>query len=244
MDTSNCVNPTRALEEWNQLVRAICDFGNSVSFIEPIPGAPDMTFSSDCGLVHRGKFLRGNFKHPERQVESAYYEQWFTQQGYEIFHLPSPITFEGMGDVNVFGDELIFAHGQRTSPEALPFVESFFTGIRRIGTLTLHDPRFYHLGLALARLSSDTVIFSPLAFDEKSNSWLRETFADAIALSEEDALMNFACNCLVFDKNVLIPGCSSILRSQLESLGFRIWEIPMNEFRRSGAGPRCLVLDL
>ena len=55
-----------------------------------------MVFTANAGLVFNKKVILSRFKHPERQGEEKFFEEWFLDHGYEV--LSPENYFEGAGD--------------------------------------------------------------------------------------------------------------------------------------------------
>ncbi|MGQ7438335.1 hypothetical protein ACTGWA_11120, partial [Streptococcus suis] len=83
---------------------------------------------------------------------------------------------------------------------------------REVVSLTLTDPRFYHLDTAIAVLDpvegpggveKANIAYLPNAFDERSQAILRERYPDAIRVSDADGAV-FGLNSASDGKNVII----------------------------------------
>lgn len=244
MHTDNQVEKHKALAQWWNIHDSLAKLGMKIEQIEPMNGLPDMTFAGDCGFVHDKTFLASNFRHPERQGESEHYIQWFGQHGYEIVRLPEGLFFEGLGDIVHLGDDIIFGYGPRSSKKTVELVKNFFPHLTVRCNLELPDPRFYHVGLAISFIGKESVLYFPDAFTDESQDRISHQFEQALAISEEDATLHFACNNICVGNTILMAGCSDALEEQLNSRGYTVLKCPMSEFKKSGASLRCLVMDL
>lgn len=229
--------------QWLGLKQALEARGQQVQLVTPGVGLPDMTFTADCGLLVENRMLVSRFRHPERQGESAVYAGWFESQGFEVVESLPGAVFEGLGDIVVAPRGLLFGHGPRSSPEALESVRRAFPHLPLLGEVRIVDERFYHTASALAVLDEQTALYFPGAFDSSSCVLLQCLFPQLVECPAEDALNHFACNCLCIDREVLMAGCSAELESELAGRNFSVHRLELSEFRKSGAGPRCLVLD-
>lgn len=99
MDLANRVDKMKAEDQWANLVATLENLDVQISYIDPQPGLADMTFSGDAGMVRGQKFVVSNFRHPQRQPESHYYEAWMRNHGYETLRIPQGLHFEGLGDI-------------------------------------------------------------------------------------------------------------------------------------------------
>lgn len=243
MDVNNQVDPALAHEQWHNFVDVLRRLGDVVDCVPPAPGLPDMTFSGDAGLVYGQQFLPSNFKAPQRAGEVEHYVRWFVAHGYEIVRIPPEILFEGLGDVVFHGDLAIVGHGIRSDERAIDELRRLIPSLRIIADVRIRDDRYFHLAMALGFIDAETVVYYPPAFDAPSVQAIERAVPHAIAVSDEDANMYFACNNLVVGNTVLLDGCTSALKAALAQRGYGVELCPMSEFKKSGGSLRCLVLS-
>lgn len=244
MDVNNRVDRGRAMEQWSAVRDALVEHGVQVELIDPEPGLPDMTFTGDAGVVHRGKYLASRFRHAERSGEVEPFARWLGEHGFERFDVPEGTSFEGLGDIIYSGDEILFASGQRSSPDAARHIERVFPELRIRLELELVRPDFYHAGLCLAQLDRDTVLYYPPAFSEASVQAIQRELPRAIAVGDRDAREHMVCCNILAGREVLMDGCSPELARTLGELGYTPRILPMGEFKKSGGSVRCLILNL
>jgi N-dimethylarginine dimethylaminohydrolase len=244
MDPENRVDRQLARDQWENVYYTLINLGVEVNIIDPEPGLPDMTFTGDCGLAIGDTFLASNFRHPERQGETDAYIRWFAHRGYNIIRMPETTYFEGLGDVILYEDDIIFGYGLRSSKMALAIIEETFPKLNVLAELQLADEGYYHAGLAISLIRKETILYYPDAFNHDSQRLIKDRFNNAIAVRIEDAESHFVCNNLVIDDNILLAGCSSELEDILNGLGIQVIRLEMSEFKKSGASLRCLVFDI
>jgi N-dimethylarginine dimethylaminohydrolase len=133
------------------------------------------------------------------------------------------------------------AWGFRTSRRAHQEIGDFFG--RRVVSLRLCDPRYYHLDMALCVLDDHTALFHPRAFSARSRSALERAFADAIPVNAHDA-RSLALNAVCDGHHVLIPAGASRVCDELRERGFYPIEVEMAEFAKAGGGIKCCTLEL
>ncbi|CAM5244616.1 hypothetical protein STENM327S_05642 [Streptomyces tendae] len=109
-----------------------------------------------CGFAVPRKLAAGDFSIDP--AEAAAYHDWFTSRGYPRVHTTEYVN-EAEGDYMVLGDRILAGTGFRTDPRAHAELERALG--REVVTLTLVDPRFYHLDTALAVLSDTEVMYYP-----------------------------------------------------------------------------------
>jgi N-Dimethylarginine dimethylaminohydrolase len=100
--------------------------GVTLERMEPIEGLPDMVFTANAGVLHGRRAVPSRFRHPERQREERYFEQWFLTHGYDVTRLEEGLYFEGAGDLLGFSDLWFGAYRQRTDIRAYPRLSEIF----------------------------------------------------------------------------------------------------------------------
>jgi N-dimethylarginine dimethylaminohydrolase len=240
MDPTVPVDRAAAMREWHAMVDVYEELGHDVRFIEPGPGLPDMVFAANSGTVIDGVVLPARFRHEERRGEEHLYRRWFRDNGYVAPEHDVPIN-EGEGDVLVVGDLLLCGSGYRSDPGAALAAQECF-GLPAV-VLTLVDPRYYHLDIALGVLDASTIAYLPAAFSEGSRRALERCFPDAIiALPEEAA--KFALNFVSDGEHVVLPAGAPHLEAEIAARGFTTHVVQTDELRKAGGSVKCCTLEL
>jgi N-dimethylarginine dimethylaminohydrolase len=228
-----------AVGQWKYLHDLFVDLGNKVDLITPIPGLLDMVFAANGATVIDGRALVANFRYAQRRDESAAYAAWFRQHGWDTVMARS--FNEGEGDMLLADDVILAGTGFRTERTAHDEVREFFG--RPVISLTLVDPRFYHLDTALAVLGPGEVMYFPAAFDRESRAALAARFPDAILASEPDALA-FGLNAFSNGCHVILSKAAVGLGAQLRERGFEVIGVDLTELLKAGGGVKCCTLEL
>ena len=219
--------------------------GTQVRLVLPQPGSPDMVFTANAGLVTRRRFLVSRFRYPERQYEEPYFADWFLDRGYDVFHTPRDVPFEGAGDALLDRGtrRLWFAHGQRSVAAARAFIARHYDG--ELVCLRLTDERFYHLDTCFCPLDRGYLLYYPPAFDAPSRKIIEDKVPARrrIEVADEDALA-FACNAVALGNRVIVNRASGALCARLARLGFEVIQTPLSEFMKAGGSAKCLTLRL
>jgi len=240
----HCSDRGRAMAQWGQLHRALTKIAQ-VELLEPQPGSPDMVFTANAGLVHRGMVALSSFLHPERQGEEAHFRRWFGESGFRMSTIPRETPFEGEGDAlfEADGSRLWAGHGIRSRESSHRHLSE--TWNIEVISLRLTDPRFYHLDTCFCPLFRGYLMYFPQAFDTESIAKIETRYPEEkrIPVSEPDAL-RFACNAVNVGRVILVNSVSSQLSGELEKRGFRVVQVPLTEFLRAGGAAKCLVLRL
>jgi N-dimethylarginine dimethylaminohydrolase len=242
MDRSRPSKYLLAQEQWRAFHRLLQDrLRVDVALIEPKSGLPDLVFTANAGFVWKKKFIASNFRHEVRRGETAYYQKWFAIRGFEIFHFPAEDHFEGEGDLLMCGDVLFAGYPFRSSIACHGRLAEIIE--RDILSLKLTDHWFYHLDTCFCPLTNSAAMYYPAAFDTEALNILERHIPTLIPVSEDEA-RRFTCNAIVVEKNVIMNhGCPRI-SSQLQALGFSVFEIPLSEFIKAGGSAKCLVLHV
>lgn len=230
--------------QWQQLVAKLETVADIV-FCEPAADAPDMVFTANAGFVFEERVVVSRFRHPERQTEEPHFANWFEAAGFELVDWPEDVCFEGAGDCLVDRGErrLWLGHGLRSDPRAGDALAKAFDV--PVHTLTLVDPRYYHLDTCFCPLADGYTLYHPAAFSAESQMRIRALIpaAKRIEVSEADA-RHFACNAVGLGEHVFMNRASEALQRELAVRGFRVHESPVTEFLRAGGAVKCLSLNL
>jgi N-dimethylarginine dimethylaminohydrolase len=239
MDPAAGFDAGLAVAQWERLRDVYRELGHTVEEIEPLPGLPDMVFAANGGTVVDGRALAVQFRDPQRADEAPAYRTWFERAGFEV-HDPKH-TNEGEGDILLAGDLILAGTGFRTAHAAHPQLQELFG--RPVITLTLVDPRFYHLDTALCVLDDRTVAYLPEAFSPGSRAALRRLFPDAILATAADAEV-LGLNAVSDGRRVVLPAQAAGLAESLRERGYEPIGVDLSELRKAGGGPKCCTLTL
>lgn len=240
------MNPTKpvdaelAMAQWERLRATYLSLGHTVEVIEPVAGLPDMVFAANGATVVDGRVLGARFRYPERTGEEAAYREWFLAHGYHDVHLPEFVN-EGEGDFLLNGHRMLAGMGFRTDRRAHREAQELFG--RPVVSLTLVDPRFYHLDTAMAVLDDDQIVYYPPAFSPRSQTVLRELYPDAILATDADADA-FGVNAVCDGRNVVLPQTATGLMDVLRARRFNPIGVDLSELQKAGGSVKCCTLEL
>ena len=240
MDPTATVDRSLAMSQWQALRQTYLGLGHEVELIEPEPGLPDMVFAANGGLVVEGRALGARFTYPERQPEGPAYLAWLSQAGLKDT-VDAVHVNEGEGDFLVVGGIILAGTGFRTDPGAHAEVQELF-GLPAV-SLTLIDPRYYHLDTALAVLDDSNVAYFPGAFSEGSREVLRRLFPDAVLASAEDAAV-LGLNAVSDGRNVVLASAAVELAGALRERGYTPVGVDLSELLKAGGSAKCCTLEL
>ncbi|MBA8815137.1 N-dimethylarginine dimethylaminohydrolase [Microbacterium halimionae] len=248
MEPSNPTDTAKAVAQWQTLYDAYVALGHDVHLIDPIDGLPDMVYTANGGFIINGTAYGVKFRVDERQGEAQPFMDWFAQYGYDV--VPPVEVNEGEGDFLLVGDTILAGTGFRSDGTSHGELATIFD--REVVSLTLTDPRFYHLDTAIAVLDPiqgeggvdhANIAYLPLAFDAASRAILEERYPDAILVSEADGDV-FGLNSASDGYNVFISPRAKGFEAQLRERGYNPVLIDLSELLLGGGGIKCCTLEL
>ncbi|OXS35314.1 amidinotransferase [Streptomyces sp. XY006] len=240
MDPGRPTSAGTGLGQWKRLHDVFVGLGHEVELIDPVPGLPDMVFAANGATVIDGKVLVARFRHPQRTDEAQAYLDWFGRGDWSEVRQAEYVN-EGEGDFLFAGGEILAGTGFRSDPRAHDEAREFFG--RPVVSLTLVDPRWYHLDTALAVLGDGHVMYYPAAFSAESRALLSERFPDAVLAGEADAAV-FGLNALSDGRNVVLPRQAVGLAGQLREHGYTPVGADLSEMLKAGGSVKCCTLEL
>lgn len=248
MEPARPTDTSRALRQWQALYDAYRELGHEVHLIDQAPGLPDMVYTANGGFTIGGVAYGPKFRFAERAGEEALFVDWFAAHGYEVV-VPAE-TNEGEGDFLLAGDTILAGTGFRSSDRSHREIAEV-TG-REVISLTLTDPRFYHLDTALTVLDPvegvggvehANIAYLPGAFDAASRGVLEERFPDAIRVADADGDA-FGLNAASDGRNVFVSPRATGFATRLRERGYEPVPIDLSELLLGGGGIKCCTLEL
>jgi N-dimethylarginine dimethylaminohydrolase len=239
MDPRKPVDAGLALAQWERLVELYLEHGHRVSLIEPVEGLPDMVFAANGATVVAGRVLLARFRYAQRAPETRAVREWFGARAF-LEVRDAELVNEGEGDYLLAGAQLLAGTGFRTDRRSHGEAQELFG--QPVISLTLVDPRFYHLDTALAVLD-DTVMYYPSAFSPGSRSVLRRLYPDAIIATAADA-ETFGLNAVCDGRTVILPQAATHLIDELRARGFDPIGVDVSELMKAGGAVKCCTLEI
>ena len=232
------------------LVAALKSAGAEVEIMPGVPGAPDLVFPANAGVVMDGRATLARFRHPERQVEEPHFLRAFQRLRAggllnEVHVLPDGCLHEGAGDFiwHAARGHFWAGYGPRTNRNGLDAVSAFFGA--DVVALELATERFYHLDTCFCPLPGGEVLYYPPAFTAEGLRRIRTIVpaCDLIEATDEDAA-RFCVNAVAFDRTIIMAEASEALKDRLAERGYRVIDVNLDPFILSGGGAYCMTLRL
>jgi len=241
MKITHTVNPAAARRQWDALSSLLRRLGVSVTLIPQRKGSPDMVFTANAGIARGRTFIPSHFRYRERQAESAAFTRFFKRKGYRVVDAAKGLYFEGEGDLLSYRDMLWGGFRYRSELSAHEKVSAALG--KRLVSLELAQPRFYHLDTCFFPLDERTILYYPGAFDAYGRRVIRRFAENPVAVGKADA-HRFACNAYRVGRKVVLNEVSRALKRRLHALGYQAAETPTSEFVKAGGSVKCLLLKL
>jgi N-dimethylarginine dimethylaminohydrolase len=233
------VDRSKALRQFADLVSLFGSLGIKVEFIEPEPSCPYQVFTRDtCVILNSGAVLTEpitSVRHTEIRATRCLME-----------HLGIPIveSVEGEGGDVVFTGPhaAVVAQSSRTPTTALAEALARNSPDLRVHRVTHKGST--HLDTIFAAIDSETCVVTSAGLTDSLTQMIEETFTNVIRFDAE-TLGTVANNFIVVGPRSIVT--SSAARDQSELLtshGIAVHEIDLSEFNLSGAGPRCMTLEI
>lgn len=243
----------KAIRQWSELRNALSAAGVDVIVMpHPPEYCPDAVFTANAGVIYKEEFLVSRFRFEERAVEEPYFSNWFQDQGFSVTQISSQhprelFSFEGAGDAlfSIDRKSLWLGCGFRTTLNFKNILDVHFTNTDIIVRgLELVNPNFYHLDTCFCPLDTGELIWYPPAFSEHSQMVIDSWYSGKdFKVSKEDALA-FACNAVSVGTEIIMPNISESLLNSLTSKGYKVTQIDMSEFLKSGGACKCLTIEI
>jgi N-dimethylarginine dimethylaminohydrolase len=239
-----------ARNAFSGLTGALLGAGAAVEILPGVPGAPDLVFPANAGVVLDRRATVARFRCPERQVEEPVFLQAFEAlkaRGMidEVIELPDGCVQEGAGDFiwDAHRGQFWGGYGPRSSRRGLDAVAEVFS--QPVAPLELATEQFYHLDTCFCPLPGGEVLYYPPAFTVDGRRAIRGHVAKDLLIeaSDEDAA-RFCVNAVAFDRTVVMAEAADRLRAVLRERGYRLVEVDLSPFILSGGGAYCMTLRL
>lgn len=244
MKKSHQPNRERAWRQWHRVFELYQKLALRIHLIQPVAGLSDFIFTANAGWGRKGTFILSNFRYTERRKEQPYFKTWLQQHGFRTLRLPKNIFFEGQGDLITTKEAYLLGWGIRSSLEAAQEIKKRLGLQKQIVPLRLINPKFYHLDTCLMYIQPiNTILYYPPAFHKKSLAQIQKLEVNTIEVTKKEAEA-FICNGIYYRDSVILPVMSNRIEKRLRKLGLEVLFSDVSEFRKSGAGLRCLTLFL
>lgn len=246
-----------AIEQWNDLKSVYQSWKqqgilDEVLEIKGAEGLEDMIFTANQSFpwMLNGKkvVVMSKMRHASREREVPYFREFYQELGYKLMELKTAVHFEGMGDlIPHYGKNLLYGgYGHRTDAGAYNEISQLLQV--PIILLKLEDERFYHLDTCFIPVDENTVFLTPAAFQKENLQGLKKLFKNIIEIPDEEADKYFALNAHLMNdsktkkKVAVLQKGTTVMKQELNNLGFEVSEIDTSEYIKSGGSCFCMKM--
>lgn len=254
MNPEAVVDPERAVRQHRSLGDVILRCGVPVITVSGLDHLPDGVFPNNVFATVPGRFIIGAMRHAVRKGEAkrADVRALFTELlGYELYdlseqgccaELTGPLVLDRSRGIGYCG------LSERADEAGCAAMHQAF-GLRLTFQFSL-VPEEYHTNVVLSVLAGRGVVLHPGSFVDASVADSIAEFYGARSLILDDTeKANFAGNCIaVTEQDVcLSTRAADALRPRsrqtIESWGFKLHGVEVDEFEKAGGSLRCLIAE-
>jgi N-dimethylarginine dimethylaminohydrolase len=158
--------------------------------------------------------------------------------------------FEGGNYIPLDKDTVVIGRGIRCNDIGISQVENLLE-LMDIDSIVIDIPSYLehyggyvHADVCLNPIDKDLALVYPEGLPYWFLNELRDRGFDMIEV-ERDEVLKMGTNVLPLDaRKVILAEENPIVKKRLEDIGVKVLEIRLNELRKGGGGPRCLVMEL
>jgi N-dimethylarginine dimethylaminohydrolase len=249
------VDPSRAMRQHHGLVEALGCCGVPVLVFPGREGLDDAVFPNNAFATVPGRFIVGSMRHPVRRAEAAREDirRLFTDTlGRTLVDLSATDCIAELTGPLVVdrGRGLGFCGLSQRADEAGCAAMHAAFDLRLTFRFAL-QPGEYHTNVVLSVLAGRACVLDPAAFvDPEVPEAIAAAYPGRTLALDPGEKAAFAGNCLaVTDRDVMLSqtafaGLRPGSRAALESWGFRLHAVDVDEFEKAGGSLRCLIAEV
>ena len=255
---ASSLDKNKAMQQWDELKtiyhKLVADgLLHELQVIAGAEGCEDMVFCANQSFPYltnsnEKTVWMSKMRHPSRQNEVPFFEEFFKNLGYTSKHFKQTDLFEGMGDTIPHpGKQLLYGgYGHRSKTDAYEELSKELNV--PIVALELINENFYHLDTCFVPLSETQVMLCREAFTEEGFTLLQQCFDEIFEIPMEEAIQTFCLNAHVVanfnakQKAAIIQTGSTAAKAALQKCGYQIYELETSEFMKSGGSVFCMKM--
>ena len=254
MDLTTAADPDRAIRQFHDLVRLIRKCGTEVLIFPGSKRTPDDVFPNNVFATVPGRLVIGNMRYPIRQLESERSDipSYFTERGYELIDLRTKNCVAELTGVLIMdrtrriGFCGISERVDRAGAEAMH--KAFGLRLTYCFDLTADE---YHTNVVFSVLAARACVLYPDACaDSSAPDAIEAAFPGRTLMLDKFEKDHFVGNCIslnnedLFMSQVAADALRPENRARLESWGFRIHSVALDELEKAGGSLRCMVAKI
>ena len=254
MQVGQSADPDRALGQYIELVSRIRQAGVPVKTFPGDPRTPDDVFPNNAFATIPGRFIVGHMLHPERQQETARADihRYFHELGYQTIDLSQQDCVAELTGVLVLDRARrvgFCGMSSRVNQAGVNAMHKAF-GLRCTLQFDLRASE-YHTNVVLSVLASRAAVLHAGAFaDSRVPRAIAGLYGGRVLYLDDAEKAAFAGNCIALTRYDLFISQKAAdalrqpSRALLESWGFRIHAVQLDEIEKAGGSLRCMVAEI
>jgi len=254
MNTGLHADADRALQQYIQLVSVIRESGVAVKSFAGNADTPDDVFPNNVFATIPGRLIVGHMLHPSRRLEAGRQDvrDYFTSGGYELIDLSIVDCVAELTGVLVLDRARRIGYCGMSSRVNQSGVEAMHQAFDLRCTLQFdlaHGE--YHTNVILAVLASRAcVVHEESIKDAGFARALAAVYQGRVLFLDQAEKAAFAGNCIALTNHDLFMSQTAAdalrfsSRKSLESWGFHIHAVPLDEIEKAGGSLRCMVAEI
>ncbi|MHA2180753.1 MAG: dimethylarginine dimethylaminohydrolase family protein [Promethearchaeota archaeon] len=222
----------KAIKQHLSYIKALKKCGLKIIVLKNDERFPDSTFVEDTAVVNKDLAIITNLGAPSRRGEEREMKMVLEKYYDKVESIENPGTLEG-GDVLKIENDYFIGLSSRTNSEG---ANQFKNIVKKYGYSCSIIPliNFLHLKTGVAYVGANNLVIS----GELVENPLFKDY-NLIKVEEDES---YASNCIKVNDYILMAKGYKKIRNTLRSLGYKILEINVSEFRKMDGGLSCLSL--
>ncbi len=254
LDTEHSADPERAAFQYVQLVKRIRRTGIQVKSFPGDPLTPDGVFPNNVFATIPGRLIVGSMLYPARRVEAHRDDirTYFTSRGFNtvdlsgtacVAELTGPLVVDRARRIGFCGrSERVDDAGARAMHRAFDLKLMFEFDLK---------PDEYHTNVLMSVLAGRACVIHAGAFaDEQVPLAIAGVYPGRTLFIDRQEKDAFAANCIALTERDLFmsqSGADALQpenRAALESWGFVLHSVELDEIEKAGGSLRCMVAEI
>lgn len=241
-----------ARKEWDAYVDILKKNGVEIEILEEAyPRCAKQYFCRDQATMTPWGVIISRMALTQRWGE----EQLFAKKMWELqipvlMMVTGDGIFEGGNYIPLDRDTVVIGRGIRCNDSGISQVENLLE-LMDIDSIVIDIPSYLehyggyvHADVCLNPIDKDLALVYPEGLPYWFLNELRDRGFDMIEIEREEVL-KMGTNVLALDaRKVVLAEENPIVKKRLEDIGVKVIEVRLNELRKGGGGPRCLVMEL
>jgi hypothetical protein len=255
MSSAVAVDLDRAHAQHAGLVAKLEELGVPVLLFPGKAGLDDGVFPNNAFATTPGNLILGAMKHPVRQAETqredirSLFRDAFRYEIYDlsalhcVAELTGPLVIDRRRSLGFFG------LGSRADAKGCEAMHQAF-GLDLTLAFGL-QPTEYHANIILAILAGRFCVIHPGSFlDSEVPETIARVYPGRTLILSNEEKQAFAGNCIAVTENDVLFSDTAMKslrassRKALESDGFRVHGVPVDELEKAGGSLRCLIAEV